>query len=100
MQKELTEIHLTKDDLSAGNILPIYKNYKEQKELEGKAELIQHDPPKYGSEDEYIKREIGGTAKQGPIPIFWKVQRWKVKFIQSGFISHRYISYFHRRGWK
>lgn len=84
-------------DLCSGNLLPIYRDFMNQKELEGHAVLLDHEPSVWRKETPYIRAELGSGVVRDFMTINWCFARWKVKFIDGplkGFTTHRNIAYF------
>ena len=82
-----------KRDLKVGTILPIYLNFKEQKNYRGHAilleRLIEREPPDYEKIYEYYeeilhsftKRQLKSKKKIKQILYNW--QWWRIKFIEG-----------------
>lgn len=89
-------------EMIVNQVLTIYKDYRNQEIIEGTALLIKHEPSLVGNEKKaYVKEEQGGTEKQDSTVVQWKAQRWRIKFLTgeyTGFITHRYIAYFFKKG--
>ena len=84
-----------KRDLITGAVVDIYVDYKERKNFEGFAELIEKvDCRVPEAQRVYVRIEIGTNKKQAPHTVIWSYERWKVKFINSNFITVRNIAYF------
>ena len=98
-----------KKDLKEGNILPIFLNFKEQKEYRGHAllikRLIKREPPKI--EREYEFAEIGDAnldRKQDMVQIIYNWEWWRIRFTdgpEKGFetavkIAYYQIPYWHK----
>lgn len=68
-------------DLKKGKILPIYLNFKEEKELQGYAKLNFRVKSKHIPELPYIRAEIGGKGKKEADTIIWNHQRWNITYV-------------------
>jgi hypothetical protein len=63
---------------NAGDIVRIYYNWQEEKgDIEGEAMLLSFD--RYGGEFQSLR----GTT--------FLAERWKVRFLNSNFVTHRFI---------
>lgn len=86
-----------KKTLVQGEIVACYTDVTGQEGYEGQVELLQHSPSRSGLDDEpFVLKELGVKGANGCSIILWKKQRWKVRFIKTGFITHRYIGYFYK----
>ena len=84
---------ILKKDLKVGTILPIFLNFKEQKNYRGHAilvdRLIEREPPDYEKIYEYYeetmqfftKKQLNSNKKIKQILYNW--QWWRIKFIEG-----------------
>lgn len=104
-----------KTDIVPGKIVPIYKNYKEEKDLLGFA-IINKEVDSIYNERTYVRAEIGGSnSKKEPDTVIWKYNRYNITYVdplyydpdmpsnirmkyihQVGFTTAVYIAYFHK----
>ena len=88
--------------LKEGNIVPIFLNWKDQKEFRGNAMLINRIKDKEPDEDvkEYEFAEIGSNLqyrKKEKVSVVYSYQRWVISFVDGpmqGFRTSVNISYY------
>lgn len=91
-----------KRQLKQGSIIPIFLNWKEQKEFRGNAILVERKETRNEYQDRiYEFCEIGDSLlkdrKQEKISVIYDYQRWVIKFIDgnhAGFQTAVNIAYY------
>lgn len=99
---------ILKKDLKEGNIIPIYLNYKEQKQFRGHAllvkRLVEREPPKEIREYEFAEiGDINPDRKQDKIQVLYNWEWWKIKFVEGlekDFETAVKIAYYQRTFWQ
>lgn len=99
---------ITKRHLKEGNIIPIYLNFKEQKNLRGNAILIkrieEREPPKEQKTYEFaVIGDYKEDRKKDKITVLYNWQWWKIKFVdgpEKNFETAVRIAYYQRTFWQ
>ena len=102
---------ILKKDLKIGNTIPIYLNFKEQKDFRGHAilieRLLEREPSKDQTAYEFaeIKADVvlEEDRKKDPIQIVYHWQWWKIKFVdgpEKDFMTAVKIAYYQITFWQ
>lgn len=71
----------SKEDIQPGKIVPIYKNYKDERDILGYA-MINYKVKSNITKRTYVRKEIGKSgSKKEPDTLLWKFNRYNITYV-------------------